>query len=111
MLTDEVLYEQFWNGDKKAADELVRRHGDLLFLFINGYLRDSHESKDPFWEKAASVHTFTKQPAILQPVSGQGEGYISALKSFTLRYKAKTWQRPGSLRMKGQNSSTMLWRS
>ena len=35
------------------------------------------------------MHTFTKQPAILQPVSGQGEGYISALKSFTLEIQSE----------------------
>lgn len=34
MVTDEVLYEQFWNGGKNAADELVHRHGDILVLFL-----------------------------------------------------------------------------
>lgn len=80
VLTDEVLYEQFWNGDKKAADELVRRHGDLLFLFINGYLRDSHESEDLMIEALARM--FAKKRPLL------GEGSFRAYLYKTARHLA-----------------------
>ena len=36
MRTDETLYELYWQGEEKAADELVLRHGDILTLYING---------------------------------------------------------------------------
>ena len=88
MLTDEVLYEQFWNGDKKAADELVRRHGDLLFLFINGYLRDTHESEDLMIEALARM--FAKKRLLL------GEGSFCAYLYKTARHlvaRAKTGRR------------------
>lgn len=53
MISDENLYERFWNGEPKVADELVHRHGDILILFIDGYLRDIHESEDMMIEAFA----------------------------------------------------------
>ena len=46
MFTDENLYEHFWNGEKIAADELVHRHGDILVLFLNSYVKDIHEAEE-----------------------------------------------------------------
>lgn len=45
MISDENLYERFWNGEPKVADELVHRHGDILILFIDGYLRGRQLSR------------------------------------------------------------------
>ena len=53
MKTDEILYELFWQGEEKAADELVLRHGDILTLYINGYLKDMHEAEDLMIESGA----------------------------------------------------------
>lgn len=66
MISDENLYERFWNGEPKVADELVHRHGDILILFIDGYLRDIHESEDMMIEAFAQM--FAKK----RPISGEG---------------------------------------
>lgn len=66
MVTDEDLYERFWHGEQNAADELVRRHGDILLLFINGYLNDIHEAEDLMIEAFALM--FAKK----RPTSGVG---------------------------------------
>lgn len=66
MITDEALYERFWNGEETAADELVRRHGDYLLLFLKSYLKDLHEAEDLMIEAFALM--FAKR----RPVSGEG---------------------------------------
>ena len=55
MIIDEVLYERFWNGEKTAADELVHRHGDMLVLFQNSYVKDIHEAEDLMIEAFAQM--------------------------------------------------------
>ena len=55
MIIDEVLYERFWNGEKTAADELVHRHGDMLVLFLNSYVKDIHEAEDLMIEAAVGI--------------------------------------------------------
>ena len=55
MIIDEVLYERFWNGEKIAADELVHRHGDMLVLFLNSYVKDIHEAEDLMIEAFAQM--------------------------------------------------------
>ena len=42
MGTDETFYQQYVNGDKKAAEPLVEKYGDSLTLYINGYVKDLH---------------------------------------------------------------------
>ena len=66
MFTDENLYEHFWNGEKIAADELVHRHGDILVLFLNSYVKDIHEAEDLMIEAFALM--FVKR----RPVSEDG---------------------------------------
>ena len=66
MKTDEILYELFWQGEEKAADELVLRHGDILTLYINGYLKDMHEAED------LMIESFALMFARKRPVSGAG---------------------------------------
>ena len=46
MFTDENLYEHFWNGEKIAAEELVHRHGDILVLFLNSYVKDIQDDTE-----------------------------------------------------------------
>ena len=41
MFTDENLYEHFWNGEKIAADELVRNSRLLFRLRIYRYDKDN----------------------------------------------------------------------
>ena len=66
MFTDENLYEHFWNGEKIAADELVHRHGDILVLFLNSYVKDIQEAEDLMIEAFALM--FVKR----RPVSEDG---------------------------------------
>ena len=66
MKTDEILYELFWQGEEKAADELVLRHGDILTLYVNGYLKDMHEAED------LMIESFALMFARKRPVSGAG---------------------------------------
>ena len=56
MIIDEVLYERFWNGEKTAADELVHRHGDMLVLFLNSYVKDIHEAEDLMSRRTVRVY-------------------------------------------------------
>ena len=55
MLTDERLYERYYMGDKKAAEELVERYGDPLIRYISGYISDYHESEDLMIEAFAQM--------------------------------------------------------
>ena len=66
MFTDENLYEHFWNGEKIAADELVHRHGDILVLFLNSYVKDIHEAED------LMIEAFALMLVKRRPVSEDG---------------------------------------
>lgn len=55
MLTDERLYERYYMGDKKAAEELVERYGEPLIRYISGYISDYHESEDLMIEAFAQM--------------------------------------------------------
>lgn len=46
MISDEILYRRYLDGEDKAADTLVEKYGDALTLYINGYLKDIHEAED-----------------------------------------------------------------
>ena len=66
MISDETAYRRYLNGEQKAADLLVERHGDALTLYINGYLRDMHEAEDLMIEAFARI--FAKE----RPITGAG---------------------------------------
>lgn len=65
MLTDERLYERYYMGDKKAAEELVERYGDPLIRYISGYISDYHESED------LMIEAFAQMFAKKRPISGE----------------------------------------
>lgn len=46
MISDEIAYRRYLDGEEKAADTLVEKYGDALTLYINGYIKDIHESED-----------------------------------------------------------------
>ena len=86
MIIDEVLYERFWNGEKTAADELVHRHGDMLVLFLNSYVKDIHEAEDLMIEAFARV--FAKE----RPIDGKGSfrAYLyKTARNLTIRHRQK----------------------
>lgn len=46
MVIDEELYRQYLRGDEAGLETLMRKYGNPLTLYINGYLHDVHEAED-----------------------------------------------------------------
>ena len=46
MNIDEELYRQYLCGDEAGLEALMKKYGDPLILYINGYLHDVHEAED-----------------------------------------------------------------
>ena len=46
MISDEELYRQYLSGDETGLVELMKKYGNPLTLYINGYLHDIHEAED-----------------------------------------------------------------
>lgn len=66
MRSDETLYRQYLNGDEKAAEPLVEKYGDALTLYINGYVKDIHESED------LMIEAFSRLFAKARSIDGEG---------------------------------------
>lgn len=126
MKTDEILYELFWQGEEKAADELVLRHGDILTLYINGYLKDMHEAEDLMIESFALMfarkrpvsgagvfgHIFTKRREIWQAEpEGNTVYYTSDWKPFLLKSRVRQLQKPVFSEMNEMVSCTKPWKN
>ena len=45
MVTDEELYGQYLCGDETGLELLIKKYGDPLTLYIDGYLHDVHEAE------------------------------------------------------------------
>ena len=50
MVTDEELYGQYLCGDETGLELLIKKYGDPLTLYIDGYLHDVHEAEDLMME-------------------------------------------------------------
>ena len=50
MATDEELYGQYLSGDETGLELLIKKYGDPLTLYIDGYLHDVHEAEDLMME-------------------------------------------------------------
>ena len=50
MATDEELYGQYLSGDETGLELLIKKYGDPLTLYIDGYLHDVHEAESIFRE-------------------------------------------------------------
>lgn len=46
MVCDESLYRQYLNGDDAGLEALMKKYGDSLTLYIDGYLHDIHEAEE-----------------------------------------------------------------
>ena len=66
MITDESIYQRYLDGEGSAADLLVERYGDMLTLYINGYIKDIHEAED------LMIEAFSKIFAKERPIAGNG---------------------------------------
>ena len=62
MVCDESLYRQYLSGDDAGLEALMKKYGDPLTLYIDGYLHDVHESEELMLDVFA--YLFTKKPRI-----------------------------------------------
>ena len=61
-MTDEALYRQYLSGDDAGLDALMKKYGDPLTLYLDGYLHDIHEAEELMLDVFA--YLFTKKPRI-----------------------------------------------
>ena len=85
MVCDEALYRQYLNGDDAGLEALMKKYGDPLTLYIDGYLHDVHESEELMLDVFA--YLFTKKPRIRD---GGLKAYLyKAARHMALRHKSK----------------------
>ncbi|MCM1336172.1 MAG: sigma-70 family RNA polymerase sigma factor [Candidatus Amulumruptor caecigallinarius] len=60
-MTDNGLVEAYVNGDNKAFDELLKRHQNRLFAYINRIVGDTDVANDIFQETFMKVITTIRQ--------------------------------------------------
>ena len=46
MTCDETFYHRYLNGDDAGLEALMKKYGNPLTLYIDGYLHDVHEAED-----------------------------------------------------------------
>ena len=85
MTCDEVFYRQYLSGDDAGLEALMKKYGDPLTLYINGYLHDVHEAEDLMIE--AFSYLFTKKPRIRD---GGFKAYLyKTARHMALRHKSR----------------------
>lgn len=84
-MTDEIFYRRYLEGDETGLDELMKKYGSPLTLYINAYLSDIHEAEDLMIETFS--YLCTKKPRIRE---GGLKAYLyKTARHMTLRYKSK----------------------
>lgn len=86
MIPDETAYRRYLDGEEKAANLLLKKHGDAQTRYINGYIKDIHEAEDLMIEAFAQI--FAKE----RPISSEGsfKAYVyKTTRNLSLRYKQK----------------------
>ena len=86
MISDEMAYRQYLDGQEQAADLLVERYGDPLVYYLHGYLKDLHEAEDLMIEAFAQI--FAKARPIHRTGSFKAYLYKTA-RNLALRHKRK----------------------
>ena len=85
MVSDETLYRRYLDGDDDGLDALMKKYGDPLTLYIDGYLHDAHEAEELMLDVFA--YLFTKKPRIRD---GGFKAYLyKAARHTALRRKSK----------------------
>lgn len=85
MVSDEELYRRYVNGDETGLNELMKKYGNPLTMYINGYLQDVHEAENLMIEVFS--YLFTKKPHIRD---GGLKAYVyKAARHMALRHKSK----------------------
>lgn len=86
MISDETAYQRYLNGEENAADLLVEKYSNALILYINGYIKDIHESEDLMIEAFSRI--FAKE----RPITGEGgfKAYLyKTARNLAIRHKQK----------------------
>ena len=60
MTCDEALYRQYLSGDDAGLETLMKKYGDPLTLYIDGYLHDVHEAEELMLDVFADLFTDRK---------------------------------------------------
>lgn len=85
MFCDESCYRQYLNGDDAGLEALMKKYGDPLTFYIDGYLHDVHEAEELMLDVFA--YLFTKKPRIRD---GCFKAYLyKAARNMALRRKSK----------------------
>ena len=85
MVCDETLYRQYLNGDDAGLDAMMKKYGDPLTLYIDGYLHDVREAEELMLDVFA--YLFTKKPRIRD---GGFKAYLyKAARHMALRCKSR----------------------
>ena len=85
MTCDEALYRQYLSGDDEGLNALMKKYGDPLALYIDGYLHDVHEAEELMLDVFA--YLFTKKPRIRD---GCFKAYLyKAARHMALRHKSR----------------------
>ena len=85
MTCDETFYHRYLNGDDAGLEALMKKYGNPLTLYIDGYLHDVHEAEDLMLDVFA--YLFTKKPRIRD---GGFKAYLyKTARNMALRHKSK----------------------
>ncbi|MBC8533494.1 RNA polymerase sigma factor [Yeguia hominis] len=85
MACDESLYRQYLSGDDAGLHALMKKYGDPLTLYIDGYLHNVHDAEELMLDVFA--YLFTKKPRIRD---GGFKAYLyKAARHMALRRKSK----------------------
>ncbi len=84
-MTDAELYHRYLDGDESGLSELMKRYGDALTVYIDGYLGDIHEAEDLMIEVFS--YLCLKKPRIRDEAF---KAYIyKAARHMALRHKSR----------------------
>ena len=61
MTCDEALYRQYLSGDDAGLEALMKKYGDPLTLYIDGYLHDVHEAEELMLDVFADLFTKSRR--------------------------------------------------
>ena len=85
MTCDEGYYCQYLDGDDEGLNALMKKYGDPLTMYIDGYLHDVHEAEELMLDVFA--YLFTKKPRIRD---GGFKAYLyKAARHMALRHKSR----------------------
>ncbi len=84
MTCDESLYRQYLSGDDEGLNALMKKYGDPLTLYIDGYLHDVHEAEELAYLYKAARHMALRHKSkrktlfSLDALTGEPDGRLLA---------------------------------